>query len=152
MTAPGANLGSVYLDANVLIYAIEGVAPWTSLLSQLFRLIETEDLRAVSSEITLAEVLAKPLAMSATDLAARYEMALGPDSQIEVVPVGRNILKSAAMLRGANGLKLVDAIHLATALDRNCSALLTNDQRLGEAAPAPLHWLPLDGLQSVLSR
>jgi len=50
---------------------------------------------------------------------------------LQVVPVSREILVSAAQTRSQNlCLKLPDAIHFATAKDRGCQVFLTNDRRL----------------------
>ena len=39
----------------------------------------------------------------------------------------RNIIITAAKLRGQTNLKLIDALHIATAIDAGCPIFLTND-------------------------
>ncbi|HSZ59707.1 MAG TPA: hypothetical protein VK797_28950 [Tepidisphaeraceae bacterium] len=51
----------VYLDANVFIYAVEGFAGVGAKLTTLFQRFDRGELQAVTSELTLAEVLVKPL-------------------------------------------------------------------------------------------
>jgi predicted nucleic acid-binding protein len=53
--------GKVYLDTNVFIYAVEAVAEYRAAVETLFGLIEDSAVSAVTSELTLAEALAKPL-------------------------------------------------------------------------------------------
>ena len=53
--------GRVYLDANCFIYSVEGVEPYYSILKPLWRAVSDKQLTIVTSEITLLEVLVKPL-------------------------------------------------------------------------------------------
>ncbi|MEH2145360.1 type II toxin-antitoxin system VapC family toxin [Nostoc sp.] len=51
----------LYLDTNIWIYALEGYLPFIQDLTQLFQSIEQGNLSVVISELSLAEVLVKPL-------------------------------------------------------------------------------------------
>ena len=48
------------LDTAPFIYYIEDVAPYADLLDPVFILLENNVLRAVTSSVTFAEILAKP--------------------------------------------------------------------------------------------
>ena len=52
---------SLYLDSNVFIYAIEGFEPYRRQLDELFSAIESSAVQAWTSELTLAEVLVRPV-------------------------------------------------------------------------------------------
>jgi predicted nucleic acid-binding protein len=134
---------ALYLDTNVIIYAIEGQNQWSSLLQQLFEAIDTHAIYAFTSELTLAEVLTKPLELGASELVATYEELLAPESLVRVIPIDRPILRSAAELAGKMRIKLADAIHVATAKSAACDFVLTNDEQFGQRIPAPLQWLKL---------
>jgi predicted nucleic acid-binding protein len=54
----------VYLDMNIFIYAIEGYPNFVDELNQLFDNIDAGNFRAFSSELTLTEVLLRPLHLS----------------------------------------------------------------------------------------
>jgi len=125
-----AEASLIYLDANAFIYAIEPGTPWTDELRRFFEKLHTGERKAVTSELTLAEVLPKPLALGATDLILAYETLLSAESPIEVLAINRMVLHQAASLRGQSKLKLADAIHAATALYANCTDFLSNDIRL----------------------
>lgn len=47
-----------------------------------------------------------------------------------MAPVSRDVLLAAARLRAEIGLKLPDAIHVATAQLTGCDQFLTNDARV----------------------
>lgn len=51
----------IYLDTNIWIYALEGYPDFIQPLTELFSHIDQGNLKAVTSELTLAEVLVKPL-------------------------------------------------------------------------------------------
>lgn len=120
----------VYLDANVFVYAVEGFAENQSFVDELFRSIDGGDVAAVTSELTLAEVLIKPLATGRHDIAAVYEQLLRRSESLNVVPIDRAILVDAARHRASLGIKLPDAIHVATAVAVGCDVLLSNDRTL----------------------
>jgi predicted nucleic acid-binding protein len=132
----------VYFDANVFIYAVEQSPEHAAFLDELFTLLEAGEIVAVTSELTLAEVLAKPLEAQRPDLAQLYEAMIAPSDWLTVVPVERIVLVEAARLRVPLGLKLPDAIHVASAVAARCDVLLSNDRRL--RVPAGLPRLGLD--------
>lgn len=117
----------VYLDANVFIYALEGVEPWADPLRDVFSGLESGALMAVTSCLSLAECLVRPFALAREDLVHMYRLALSQRPYLEIAPVHAEVLVSAARLRAQLGFKLPDAIHTATAIMHGCTALLTND-------------------------
>ena len=122
---------SVYLDSNVIIYAVEGVAPYVQPMRRLLEAVEAGLVSAVTSELTLAEVLVRPMADENTSLQSEYEEMLRSDGEFQVVTINRPILVEAARLRGGRSApKLPDAIHIATARASGCSVFLTNDRSL----------------------
>lgn len=65
-----------YLDCNIFIYAVEGVPITADIVGELFDLIDAAETAAISGELTLAEILAKPLEQSRDDIARIYEELL----------------------------------------------------------------------------
>jgi predicted nucleic acid-binding protein len=51
----------VYLDVNIWIYALEGYPAYIQDLTQLFQSIDQGNLTAVTSELSLAKALVKPI-------------------------------------------------------------------------------------------
>lgn len=117
----------VYLDANIVIYAVEGFAPFLAQISTLLTAVNVGEVVAVTSELTVAEVLVKPLKDQQPALQQAYQTFLTPTPKLEVVPISHTILVEAARLRATTKLRLPDAIHLATALHYQCDSFLTND-------------------------
>lgn len=130
-----ADLGSlrgrrVYVDANVFIYVVEQSVEHAGFVGGLLDLLDAGESEAVTSELTLAEVLVKPFESGRTDIAEIYEEMIAPSAWLSVVPVERAILVEAARLGPALGLRLPDAIHVASAVAARCDLFLTNDRRI----------------------
>jgi predicted nucleic acid-binding protein len=135
-----------YVDTNIIIFAVETGNPWRTELGELISAIDNKAIRACTSELTLAEALTKPLAAGSTALVSKYEQTLAEDGVIDVVPINRQILRTAAEFCGRLGIKLADAIHLATAKYTGCDVILTNDLDLGRKAQPDFKWLTLADL------
>lgn len=128
----------IYLDANVFIYALEGTEPWVEAVRPLFRLIDAAQCEAVTSELTLAEVLVRPMREENDILVQRYERLLRPRPGFSVVPVLASTWREAAALRAGTSLRLPDAVHLATAQAEGCDFVVSNDAKLAQQSPLPV--------------
>lgn len=122
----------VYLDANVFVYAVEEAAPFADALRLLFDAVRRGAVRAITSELTLAETLVVPIREGDRDRQRAFARAIRQRGGLAVMPVTRAVLVEAARLRAAlPALKLPDAIHAATARLSGCGVLLTNDTGFG---------------------
>lgn len=121
----------VYLDANVFIAAFEHGGARSDHAWWVLRAIEKGEIAAGTSEITLAEVLVKPLELGQTDLVEGYEKMIASGSHFELMPVRRDILVAAAGLRARRAsTRLPDAVHMATARALACGFFVSNDRRM----------------------
>jgi predicted nucleic acid-binding protein len=136
----------VYLDANVFIYAVEGFEKYAWICKAILKSVEDMKIHAVTSELTLAEVLVGPFKAKNPELAKLYDELLSDQDDLTMARVSRPILVKAAELRASLGLKPPDAIHVATALVHNSEFFFTADRSL--RAPASLKIVSLDELLS----
>ena len=121
----------VYLDSNVFIAAMENPGAHSDHAWWIIDANDGGDIAAVTSEITLAEVLVKPIELGEVSIMAAYETMIASNGNFEVIPVRRDILVKAAQLRAKRrSIRLPDAIHIATALAAECSYLVSDDLRL----------------------
>ncbi len=119
------------MDTNIFIYAIEGYPEYQSILTSLFSLFDEGTYSAVTSELTLAEVLIKPMKENKKEIQQLYEELLRPSDVLTISTIDRQILIDAAKIRASSDtILLPDAIHLASARNQNCSSFITNDKRL----------------------
>lgn len=122
--------GPVCLDTAPFIYWIEEHEVLSPLIEPVFRALDQGKLHAVTSALTLAEVLVVPLRNNNLSLAQKYEDFLSRGRGLRLVDIDRSILREAAYLRAVSSIKMPDAIQTATALRCGCSVLITNDRKL----------------------
>lgn len=121
--------GSVVLvDTAPIIYTLESHRTLAARFAPLFQRHADDDLALAVTTVTIAEVLTGPLKAGEEALAKRYRAAL--ESWL-VVDFTADVAESAARLRGQYGLKLPDAIQLASAIAINADALVTHDRDFG---------------------
>lgn len=133
----------VYLDANVIIYAVQSHPPWSTPAGLVFDAIGDGRIEAVTSELSIAEVLPKPFECGDQLQVDTFIDLLTSGDGLTVGPIGRDILVKSAQLRALSNLKLLDAIHVATAQIMNCSLFLSQDERLGRMLSEAPKWLRL---------
>jgi predicted nucleic acid-binding protein len=122
--------GPVCLDTAIVVYFIEESPTYFPLVSPLFDAIDAEKLSGAVSAITLLETLVVPFRIGDRRLAFEYEAILTNSRGIEFIDLGRPLLRLAAELRAATGVKTPDALQLAAAFTSGCTTVLTNDRRL----------------------
>jgi len=121
----------IYLDANVFIAAYETQGARSNHAWWLLDAIEGGELLGVTSELTLAEILVRPMEEEDIDLVRCYQDIVSPADCLEVPAVTRQILLQAAALRSRRrSLRLPDAIHVASARMNGCSHIVSDDRRL----------------------
>jgi predicted nucleic acid-binding protein len=120
----------VYLDANIFILFVEAAFASGSALHQIFDGIGKLRWAVVTSDLSLAEVLVRPIQLRNEKMIAIYEAALQARPGLERSAIDVSILRSCARIRADHGLRLPDAIHVASALATNCQFLITEDKRL----------------------
>jgi predicted nucleic acid-binding protein len=117
----------IYVDSNVFIYALEGPPEIADLLEHLLDLFRTKTGLAATSELTLAEVLAKADVVRRRD----YLDLIVESGAFRLYSVSRDILVETASYRRTMGMpKLLDAIHVVTAIRNGCRTMLSADLRM----------------------
>jgi predicted nucleic acid-binding protein len=120
----------LYVDTNIFVYALEDLAPWNQSAQSVLQLIDSAQATGITSELTLAECLVKPLRDGNSQIAQVYLDAVQNRPSMAAAPVSRTILIEAAQLRATRpSLKTPDAIHLATGAQHSCDFFVTNDSR-----------------------
>lgn len=144
----------LYLDTNVFVQALEGLGPLAEIVWRLLESGEGGRNSLVTSELALAEVLVKPLERQEATLASRYLDLIQSSDGLFVAPVDRSILIRAAHIRKDarirdRSVKLPDAIHLATAEQNFCEAIISGDKRLEPVKPSRRIPLTISDLETL---
>jgi len=119
----------IYLDACVVIYAVEADDHRGDAVRA--RLARHPSEQFAVSALVRTECLVGPLRRGDLELEARYRSVLDLLHQLSL---DDTVHERATRLRAATGLRTPDALHLAAAQVHGCSALWTNDDRLGRAS------------------
>jgi predicted nucleic acid-binding protein len=121
----------IYLDANVFIAAYESRTARSDHAWWILNAIEDGEFVGTTSELTLAEVLVKPIEDGDEDMVRRYKEIIMPSRELDVLIVDREVLAEAAVMRTMRkSLKLPDAIHVASARRAGCAHIVSDDRRL----------------------
>jgi predicted nucleic acid-binding protein len=124
----------VYLDTNLFIYVLNGtpglVVPCVELLDACSR----GDLIGLTGDLTLAELQVQPLRLNDAAALAAVRELLVDSGAVTLVGHDRACFEKAALLRARHGLKMPDALHLATAQLAGAACCVSNDQQFPSLA------------------
>lgn len=119
----------IALDTSPWIYHLEDHPRFRFLTAELLEAVHSGRCQAVISEITLLELLVRPLQLENQDVADEYEILLEHFPNLTIVPVTRNVSLKAAWIRARYGLRVPDAIIIATGILHRATLAITNDRK-----------------------
>ena len=118
--------GLIYIDASSLIYSVERVEPYRTLLEPMWQEAQDGNVTIVSSPLLVLEALVKPLRDGNIGIETQYR-ELFASNAVRLLDASYQVFEEAASIRAETGLRTPDAIHAATALLAECTLFVTND-------------------------
>lgn len=115
------------LDTNVLIYYLQAHPKFGPFAKKIFSELASNKVTAVTSILTLAEVLAFGGTKDEINKTQDYLFSI---PNLSFISVGVRIAQVAAGIRREIRFSLPDSIQLATVLDSKAQVFITNDTRL----------------------
>jgi len=125
-----AGIQRLYIDTAPFIYYIEKHPDYGPVVRRIFEVINTSQIEVLTSVITLAETLTKPLKSGDKTVEQAYRALLQHTQHVTLLPVTVAVADETANLRARYNLRTPDALQLAAALDERCDTFLTNDLTL----------------------
>jgi predicted nucleic acid-binding protein len=122
----------VGIDTMVWIYNLDRQSLPYAVATQVLRLIESGAIAGVTSEVTIMELMVRPLRMNAPTVAAGYESLIVTFPNLAVASLDRVAVRRAAELRARFNLHPLDALQLAACIEHGATTFVTNDLRLGK--------------------
>ena len=122
------------LDTSVFIYQLEANPTYLPLTDPIFAWLERPGSRAVTSTITMTELLVQPYRDSDQRRVHQFYALLSTYPNLDWIAPRLEIADIAARLRALHRLRTPDALHAATAVYAQVTGLITNDsvfQRVG---------------------
>lgn len=121
-------LNKIGLDSNIFIYYFNSNLEFGLPAKKIFDKLSSNNLRAVTSIVSLIEVL------SSADLSgnavAEIRIRFSNIPNIDILDVSEEIAVKTADIRRKYGFRTPDAIQLATAVTAHAQVFITNDDSL----------------------
>ena len=119
----------VFFDTAPFIYLIENHPEFYQKTEELIFNLAMSSASFYTSVLTETEFNVQPIKLNKRELIDDFEKIL-VDIGFKVHNIDIGIAKKAAELRVKHGLKTLDALQVATAIESDCSVFVTNDKGL----------------------
>ena len=121
------NCEAIALDTMIFAYHLMDHPRYAPLSSAVLGLVESGTVRAVTSTLTLAELLTRAAQANDPQAMRDYENLLTRFPHLTLAPMDVDVARRVAILRGTANAHTADAIQVATAQRAGADALLSND-------------------------
>ena len=120
----------ICIDTAPVIYFIEENPKYRNVIHPVFVEIDLGNIEAITSTITLLEVLVHPLRVGNETLAGKYREILLFSEGLTTIEILHEISEIASRLRAKYSIRTPDAIQIAVGIRYGASKFLTNDPDL----------------------
>jgi predicted nucleic acid-binding protein len=117
----------VAIDSSIFIYQLEANPRYVALSDAVFVWVERPGCSAVTSTITMTELLVQPYRDRDADRADEFYALLSTYPHLEWIAPNLEIADLAARLRGLHSLRTPDALQASTAIKSDATSMITND-------------------------
>jgi predicted nucleic acid-binding protein len=117
----------IALDSSVFIYQIEANPRYRDLTGPIFVWLNRPDCTAVTSTITMTEVLVPAYRSGGEDRVDQFYGLLTAYATLDWIAPSLEIADIAARIRATYRLRTPDALQAATAVHGRATGLITND-------------------------
>ena len=118
------------LDTMIFIYHFEENKIYSPLTFSIFESLEKGNFNALTSILTLLEILVKPKREGNLILSERYKILFETFPNLQVKTIDKNIADVASSLRANYNINTPEAIQVATSLEAQADIFITNDASL----------------------
>ena len=115
------------LDTNVFIFQVEENPKYREVVNPIFVWLEGSRAQAVTSTISMLELLVQPYRLSDINRVNKFYTLLSTYPHLEWKAPSLEVADLAARLRAEHNLKTPDAIQAATAIVGQATGLISND-------------------------
>ena len=117
----------VGLDTSIFIFQVEENKKYFHLTASIFSWLEEPRVQAVTSTITLLELLVQPYRLVDIDRVNKFYALLSTFPHLQWVAPTLEIADIGARLRAEYNLRTPDALQAATALNCDATGFISND-------------------------
>ncbi len=127
----------LFLDTMVFSYHLGDHADYVPLTTLILDLVEEGTLPALTTTLTIAELLTRPAQEGNRQAMRDYRLYLANFPNLRIIPLDISLAEKAALVRAETGLRLPDAIQIAAARSHGADAIITNDRAWPGRFPTP---------------
>ena len=120
----------ICIDTAPIIYFIEEHAKYREMIRPVFVEIASRSIEAITSTITLLEVLVHPLRTGNGALAEKYREILLSSEGLTTFEIFHEVSEMASRLRAKYSMRTPDALQIAVGVLYGATKFLTNDPDL----------------------
>ena len=120
----------VCIDTNVFLNVLNKEKVYHSYSREVLLAISRGDLEAIIPTLVISEVLTGFYIEKRKTDAEEFLAAIVTHEHMKVIPLSMDIAVSSAKVRAKTGLKLPDAMILATAIENRTNYIVSNDGNL----------------------
>ncbi len=117
----------VFVDTNLVIDTIEQRVPWAQNVGNRLSAVALAGDSLGLSDLTMMECYVGPIKTANAHLHSSYD-AYFQNPFLSVLQITAKVYYRAAQIRAKYNLKVIDSIHLATAVEHKCALFLTRDK------------------------
>ncbi len=118
----------IYVDTNIFIYFLERHERYFDAVVPFIQLFNGGNAIAFTGDCVVAETLYRPYKLGDALRVSEFKAFFGDEEFITVLPHSTRVFELAAELAPTRSMKLIDALHYATAALAGCTFILTNDR------------------------
>lgn len=118
----------VFLDTMVFVYLLERNPAYAALAGTVLESVETGELEALTSVLTLAEVLTGPAQAQDAEALRDYTLYLTHFPHLKIMSIETGHAPTIAKVRALTGLRTPDATQIALAKVAGADAIIGNDK------------------------
>ena len=115
------------MDTSIFIYQLEANARYLAFTDHLFSWLEQPGRAAVTSTITMTELLVQPYRDADEQRVDEFYALLSTYPNLDWIAPNLEIADLAARIRALHRLRTPDALQAATAVYAHATGLITND-------------------------
>jgi len=117
----------IALDTSIFIYQLQANPRYIDLTHHVFSWLERSSASAITSTITMTELLVQPFRGSDERLSNSFLSLIPPFPNLNWIAPDLEIAFLAAQIRARSGLRTPDALQAATAMHAGATTILAND-------------------------
>ena len=117
----------VYIDTNYLIYFLDRAELYFDVVAPIFQACDRGDFLGFTGDAAVCEVMVHPYRNKSPSEIARGKSLFSREGFLTVLRHDANTFDLTAQIRAESNMRMLDALHYATALQAGCRFMLTND-------------------------